>query len=195
MPVKHTFLKIHKIQWKESLAAALLLAVFVLMVCFPTAASLGASQGLLLWFQVLIPSLLPFFLLSGFLIRSGLITNIGTALQPLLGRCFHTSPEGAACVLIGFLCGYPLGARTAADLYGRQKISRQEATYLLCLTNNISPGFLSGFVITSCFRRRELFVPALFCVYGLPIICSRILRRRLSIDRYRCNSNRHAHIL
>lgn len=106
---------------------------------------------------------------------------------PLLGRFFHTSPEGATCILIGFLCGYPLGARTVADLYERKQLSRPEATYLLCLTNNVSPGFLSGFVISSCFRRRELLLPALLCVYGLPVVCSGILRRGLSIDRYRSN--------
>ena len=134
-----------------------------------------------------IPSLLPFFLLSGFLIRSGLISSVSTVTYPLLGRFFHTTPEGATCILIGFLCGYPLGARTVADLYERKQLSRPEATYLLCLTNNVSPGFLSGFVISSCFRRRELLLPALLCVYGLPVVCSGILRRGLSIDRYRSN--------
>ena len=184
MPVKQTFLNN---AWKNTLAAVGLLAVFALLVCFPSVASAGASQGLLLWFQVLIPSLLPFFLLSGFLIRSGLISSVSTVTYPLLGRFFHTTPEGATCILIGFLCGYPLGARTVADLYERKQLSRPEATYLLCLTNNVSPGFLSGFVVNSCFRRRELLFPALLCVYGLPVVCSGILRRGLSIDRYRSN--------
>ena len=181
MPVKHIFLNN---AWKNTLAAVGLLSVFALLVCFPSVASAGASQGLLLWFQVLIPSLLPFFLLSGFLIRSGLISSVSTVTYPLLGRFFHTTPEGATCILIGFLCGYPLGARTVADLYERKQLSRPEATYLLCLTNNVSPGFLSGFVVNSCFRRRELLFPALLCVYGLPVVCSGILRRKIFVARY-----------
>ena len=92
MPVKHIFLNN---AWKNTLAAVGLLSVFALLVCFPSVASAGASQGLLLWFQVLIPSLLPFFLLSGFLIRSGLISSVSTVTYPLLGRFFHTTPEGA----------------------------------------------------------------------------------------------------
>ena len=118
MPVKHIFLNN---AWKNTLAAVGLLAVFALLVCFPSVASAGASQGLLLWFQVLIPSLLPFFLLSGFLIRSGLISSVSTVTYPLLGRFFHTTPEGATCILIGFLCGYPV-SYTHLDVYKRQPL-------------------------------------------------------------------------
>ena len=45
-----------------------------------------ASNGLLIWYKNMIPSLFPFMVLSGFMVQSGLSLKIGQWLQPILGN-------------------------------------------------------------------------------------------------------------
>ena len=73
--------------------------------------SLEASQrGLLLWFQTLLPTLLPFMILSNLVIRVGTAERLLSPFAPFFRRFLHLSPAGAYGYLLGLLCGYPMGA-------------------------------------------------------------------------------------
>ena len=89
--------------------------------------------------NILIPTLLPFMILTGILIRTDLISQILLPLEPFLSKIFGISPAGACALLFGLLCGYPMGAKVTSDLYTAQKISHREAQYLLTFTNHASP--------------------------------------------------------
>ena len=89
--------------------------LFFLMLVCPQAVFSGASKGLMLWFEVVLPTLYPFLLLSGFLLVTGNLEFISSLLGGICSRLFGVSRNGSFVVLTGFLCGYPMGAKTAAD--------------------------------------------------------------------------------
>ena len=151
------------------------LLLFFLMLKFPSHSLYYAFTGLTLWFQKMIPVLFPFMILSGIMIRMNLTDYFSIVLSPLLKPLFRVSGNGSYCIIMGFFCGFPMGAKVIADLYERQKLSKGEANYLLSFCNNIGPIYFTSFVLPLL----ELPVCAtyLFGMYGIPILYGFLLCR------------------
>lgn len=159
------------------------IAFFFLMLCFPKETLSGATNGLLLWFQTVLPTLLPFFVLTNFMIQTNSIFYISRLCGSLLQRLFCVSPAGSFAVLSGLLCGYPIGAKVTADLVRAKHISLQEGKYLLSFCNNTSPAFITSFIVLQNFKEESLLFPTLIILYASPVLCSFIFRKFYHISR------------
>lgn len=133
-----------------------------------------ALMGLQLWFENMIPALLPFMILSGIMIRMHLTENFSKVLHPLIRPLYHVSENVCYAMIMGFLCGFPMGAKTVADLLDREMISKREAEFLLAFCNNIGPVYFCSFVLPLLGRR--LILPYLLGMYGLPLLYGLVLR-------------------
>lgn len=153
------------------------LILFILILTHAQEAAAYAADGFLLWYSKMIPSLLPFMILSGLMIRMGLSRQLGKWFQPLLRPLLGCRPEVNYGILTGFLCGFPMGARVAAQLYQEDRITRDEARFLLAFCNNIGPVYFCSFVLPLLGRR--LALPYLLGMYGIPFLYGIILRRTL----------------
>lgn len=136
----------------------------------PVRASEASAAGLMLWFDTLVPVLLPFFILSGMLIALDGVSYLTRFLYPVLHRIFGCSREGCFCLAAGFLCGFPTGAKITGDLARARRISAEEGNYLLGFCNNVSPAFLAGFCMTKSLGRPDLVPPAFLLAFGIPIL-------------------------
>ena len=117
---------------------------------FPDMICKGAETGLLLWFETVLPALLPFMILSNFMIKQNITKSVSRVAYPFFSRLFGLSKEGCYPAVIGLLSGYPLGAKTTAQIYQEQMISKEEAQYLLTFCNNASPMFLMEYMGIHC---------------------------------------------
>ena len=71
----------------------------------------------------------------------------------------------AYTILMGFLCGYPLGGKIISDLVLSGSYTKKEGESLLVLCNNVSPMFSIGFTLTLILKG-TLSVPLyFFCLY------------------------------
>ena len=104
----------------------------VLLVLYSPLALEGARNGLALCGQVIIPSMYPFFVLAG------IFTRVQSGSKKV--------PAWLGAVLLGFLGGYPLGAKTAAQLMEQGEISRGQAQRLQLFCVNAGPAYLIGAV-------------------------------------------------
>lgn len=152
-------------------------ALFAAMLIFPQAVFSGAEEGLLLWFQIIFPTLFPFFVVTSLLLSSGGLNLITRLFGGLFRRIFRVTQNGAFAVLAGFLCGYPMGAKVTADLLRAEKISDREARYLLSFCNNTSPVFIINFIVWKTFGDERLMLPTLLILIGSPVLMSFIFRR------------------
>ena len=150
---------------KHLLSAIFFLFLFFVMLLFPSETFRGASNGLLLWFQILVPTLLPFLVLTNLLIRTTSITYIVKIIGPFIQKFFHVSSYGSFAVLAGFLCGYPIGAKVTADLVKRKQISLSEGNYLLSFCNQTSPAFISSYIVLQQFHDSSLLLPTLLILF------------------------------
>ena len=152
-------------------------ALFAAMLIFPQAVFSGAEEGLLLWFQIIFPTLFPFLVVTSLLLSSGGLNLITRLFGGLFRRIFRVTQNGAFAVLAGFLCGYPMGAKVTADLLRAEKISDREARYLLSFCNNTIPVFIINFIVWKTFGDERLMLPTLLILIGSPVLMSFIFRR------------------
>ena len=162
---------------KQLLSGLPVLVLFLAMLFSPKAVFEGAESGLLLWFQVVFPTLFPFMLVSGLMLSGGGLVVISRIFGRLFSTLFATSPNGSFAVIAGFLCGYPMGAKVSADLVRSGRISRDEGAYLLSFCNNTSPIFIMNFIVWKTFDREELMIPTLLILIGVPAFLSLFFRR------------------
>ncbi len=160
-----------------------LLLFLVLTVCILTNSSLSlayATLGLELWFKKMIPALLPFMILSGVMVRLKLTEKMSMALFPLLGPVYRVRKNVVYCMMLGFLCGFPMGAKVTSELLERGMLTEKEASYLLAFCNNIGPVYFCSFVLPLLGRR--LTLPYLFGMYGIPLLYGLLLRHTVFRD-------------
>ncbi len=166
------------IKSKSSMRSLGYIGVFLIItVCILTHSreSLAfALNGLNLWFNSMIPALLPFMILSGTLVRMGMTEGFTTLLYPIINPLFHVSRNACYVMIMGFMCGFPMGAKCIDDLRSRNMLTLQEAKWLLAFCNNIGPVYFTSFALPliGC---KNLW-PCVIGMYGLPLLYGLILR-------------------
>lgn len=160
----------------RKIVLTLFFIVLILLMLLHADISLSYTLNALnLWFQKMIPTLFPFMVLSGIMIRMNLSEDFSELIYPFAKYLFAISKNGIYCIIMGFLCGFPMGAKVISDLYERKKLSKQEATYLLSFCNNIGPIYFMGFVLPMIGIQANLSF-YLFGMYGLPLLYGILLR-------------------
>ncbi len=127
------------------LGVILLLALAALSLRSGEAAQ-AARAGLTLCYQVIIPSLFPFFVLSTLMVELGIARWIGQGLEGIMFPLFRLSGACASALALGFVGGYPVGAKTAVSLYQSGSCSKRETEGLLAFCNNAGPSFILGVI-------------------------------------------------
>ncbi|MGN0377582.1 MAG: hypothetical protein ACI4ED_08105 [Suilimivivens sp.] len=156
------------------LSTATVFFLTVMILVYPAQSLFYACNGLNLWFQKMIPTLFPFMVLSGIMIRMNLTDSFVRVVKPLLMPLFRVNASCLYVIVIGFLCGFPMGAVVIAQLYERNRITKQEAEFLLAFCNNIGPVYFLSFALPAIGILNPL--PFLFGMYGIPLLYGLFLR-------------------
>lgn len=157
--------------------AVLCILFLLLLLCFPELCVRGASDGLALWLFTLVPSFFPFLFLSNLMVSCGAADDVSRLCGRILRPLFRTSEPGAYILFMGFLCGYPMGAKLTAEFVRTERISREEGRMLLTFCNNPSPMFLLGFVLTDCMQEPYSKAGTLAMFYAAPILTGLLMSR------------------
>ena len=131
---------------KKIVYIIVLIAFLSYILIFPAEAVSAAAVGLNLWFEKMLPTLLPFAILSYILIHSGILDSFAQALHCLLKHVFPVSSAGIYPLVAGLLFGFPMGSKITADLVSAGKMTKDEGQRLFCVCNNISPMFIASFI-------------------------------------------------
>ena len=118
------------------------LIVLFLLILDSKTGIIGAADGIALCLKTVLPSIFPFLILSGVINR----TLIGKRI-PLLSTILRPCgiPIGAEYIFIlGFLGGYPLGAKCVYEAHKYGNLSSKDAKRMLGFCNNAGPSFIFG---------------------------------------------------
>ncbi|MGN1140527.1 MAG: sporulation protein [Oliverpabstia sp.] len=169
---------------KRLILFAAVLSTLFFLLCFPKQAFMASAEGLELWFYTVLPSLLPFLILSDFLIHTGKIPELLRVFAPFFQKCFGLSVYGSYAFILGLFCGYPMGAKLTGDLLRDNKIDITEARYLLTFSNNASPIFISSYILLNSLKIQNTSMATFVILYSSTVITSFIFRiryRRFSV--------------
>ena len=128
-----------------------LLGVMALLLLCSADAAQAVRDALALCAQSVIPALFPFFVVSSLFIDLGCAAVLGRSLAPIMHRLFGVSGAGGTAFLLGIIGGYPVGGRTAGELYRSGQCEREECERLLAFCNNAGPSFILGIAGLGCF--------------------------------------------
>lgn len=165
-----------KARVRDLLLGLVLLCATLALMLYPQPSMEAARTGLQLCYNVIIPSLFPFFVLSSLVVELGLAGYLGRLLEGIMWPLFHVNGACASAFALGFVGGYPVGAKTAINLYERGLCTRTEAERLLAFCNNSGPAFILGVVGAGIFASSTVGV-LLYLAHALASVCIGLLFR------------------
>lgn len=136
----------------------------------------ASLRGLTMWWEIVFPSLLPFFIVSEMLIGFGVVKFIGVLLEPLMRPLFRVPGVGGFVWAMGMASGFPAGAKLSARLRQEGQLTQIEAERLASFTNSSNPLFIFGAVAVGFFHNPQLGV-ILALAHYLGNICVGLMMR------------------
>lgn len=162
------------------------------IIAFPQNCMKAAHNGLLTWSNIVIPSLLPFFITSELLIGLGFVDFIGILLEPAMSPIFNVSGKGAFPLTMSITSGYPVGVKIVSNLRKNNHITKIEAQRLLSFCSTSGPIFMIGAVATGMLNNPLISPLIIFPHYLAALTIGLIFKyykRNVQIKPIRYNQN------
>ncbi len=134
---------------KNALISILSIGFVALLINYSGAAINGATYGMILCAEKIIPSLFPFTAITVFIYN-------GNYLEILLERLKRK--QQIIIFLISLIGGYPIGAKLISEAYNTNKINKKDAENMLCCCVNVGPAFSISVVGALMFNSTRLGV-------------------------------------
>jgi len=138
--------------------SAITIFIALSLIKYPDQSLEASIRGLNMWWEVVFPSLLPFFIIAELLIAFGVVNFLGVLFEPIMRPLFNVPGVGSFGYMLGMASGYPTGAKIAARLREEKQITQIEAERLVSFTNNASPLFIFGAISAGFFHDAKLGV-------------------------------------
>lgn len=135
------------------------------IMIFPNESIASAKEGLNIWSNILIPSLLPFIIGANLIVDLKIVDIVGFIINPITRFIFNVSGKSALVFVISTVSGYPVGAKLASELRINSQISKSESQRLVSFCSTSGPLFIIGAVATGMFQNAELGYLMITCHY------------------------------
>lgn len=135
------------------------------IIIFPKESIESAKYGFKIWYEILVPSLLPFIIGANLIVELKIVDIIGHILNPITKILFKVSGKSALVFVISMFSGYPVGTKLASELRNKNEISHFEAQRLVSFCSTSGPLFIIGSVATGMFLNETLGYLMLTCHY------------------------------
>lgn len=167
-------------------------ALIFLFFAEPTVSADGIKKGLSVCAGTLIPSLFPFMVISELLVRSGGAEHGARVLGKPMRKLFGVSGSGAVAVLLGILCGFPVGAKTAVALCRSGELEWDEGARLMSFCNYPSAPFMIYAVGRGLFGSKRLGLLIWLSVLAAGILCGVLGKYFYRKNGYDADRPKHA---
>ena len=99
----------------------------IMMILLPSVTEIGTKTAIIIWANSIIPVLLPFFIFSEFIKKTGDLHKLSPKVYPFI---------------IAFLSGYPMGAKVVGDYIRSETVSSSQGKYILSYSLVTGPAFI-----------------------------------------------------
>jgi len=167
---------VNKSFFKTLVLAISVTTLLVALIKFPKDGLEASTRGVDMWWEIVFPSLLPFFIISELLISFGVVAFVGVLLEPLMRPLFRVPGSGGFIWAMGMASGFPSGAKWTARLRSEGQITKVEAERLVSFTNSSNPLFIFGAVSVGFFHNTALGLILAISHYAGNFIVGLIMR-------------------
>lgn len=158
------------------IAPIFVIALLTVMIASPAKVGTGISESLTRCIKSLIPALFPISVLSSLLVSLG----GGEFLSKLLGApvslLFGVSKNVSGAIIVGLLCGFPIGSSLCHTLYSSGYISKDEFESAVAFSSVPSPAFILNAVGDAMLGDRRLGAVLLLCVMLSNTVTAQLFR-------------------
>jgi hypothetical protein len=119
MKRKTVFFNNHRAIIKPSFFTALCLLCALGVICYPAASFQAAQRGLQTWWEIVVPSLLPFFIIAELLMNLGFVAFLGTLMNPAMRPLFNLPGSSGFILAVSYLSGFHSVLFSAINFAGR----------------------------------------------------------------------------
>ncbi|WNB90509.1 sporulation integral membrane protein YlbJ [Bacillus sp. NEB1478] len=166
----------NKAYFKSVVLAVSAIIIALSIIIYPKDTYLASVNGLKMWWDVVFPSLMPFFILSEVLMGFGVVHLIGVIFEPLMRPLFRVPGSGGFVWAMGISSGFPAGAKLTARLWHQKQISTIEAERLVSFTNCSNPLFMFSAISVGFFHNPALGIVLAVSHYAGNFIVGLIMR-------------------
>ncbi|RQD77841.1 MAG: sporulation integral membrane protein YlbJ [Candidatus Syntrophonatronum acetioxidans] len=161
---------------KAYIGAVIAFSVTISLVIFPQHAFEAAVNGLNIWWNIVFPALLPFFIFAEILMGLGVVHFMGVLLEPLMRPLFRVPGEGSFVMAMGLASGFPIGSILTSRLREQNLCTKTEGERLMSFTNTADPLFMFGAVAVGIFGEASLGITIALAHYLSSISVGLIMR-------------------
>jgi len=154
----------------------LLLSLGFTLMAFPQPVFQAALRGLETWWDIVLPALFPFLVISQLFWGLGLVHFLGVMLEPLMRPLFKVPGSGSVVMAMGYSTGAPVSALLTAQLRQKGMLTRVEGERLMSFTSNASPLFMMGAVAVGMLQQPHLGPLLAGAHYGANLLVGLLMR-------------------
>lgn len=149
-----------------------ILITFILfyLLLSPRQTALDTARGLALWYDQVVPTLLPFCILSYIIIQTDLYHSVFQKLMHIFPFRSQSSAERLYPICLGFVCGFPIGSKLTADLYEAGHLPDASVTRLCAVSNQFGPAFLVNYIAITQLESAKDSLVLLLSIYLPPLL-------------------------
>ncbi len=141
---------------KFVLFVSIVFLMVFLIVIYPSEIIDATRSGIILWANVVLPSLLPFFIGAELLIGLGVVKFIGVLIEPIIRPIFNVPGEASFVFAMSITSGYPMGIKLTSNLRRNNVISKSEAQRMAAFCSTSGPLFMMGSVAIGMFNNPSI---------------------------------------
>lgn len=169
-------MNIFVINLKKYLFTIISILLIILLITFSESNFLATSSGLDIFINSVFPSLFPFLIATELLYNSNFIHILEKHSKKIIPKLFNVPPKATLAIILGFISGYPIGAKITANLKRDKLITKAEAERLLSFTNNSSPMFILSTIGLSIISNKNLATTLLLIHFLSSILVGLVFR-------------------
>jgi sporulation integral membrane protein YlbJ len=158
------------------LAALLVICIII----YPNAVFQSSLNGMMLWWKIVFPALLPFLILSEITIGAGAVHALGIVLDPLIRLLFRVEGSGGWPLGMGLLAGFPAGADITSKLRHNNMLQPAEAERILAISHLCNPAVMITIIGVGFFQQASVGILILIVHYMSALLMGMMMSWRSS---------------
>lgn len=160
--------------------------VFVYVIVFSEKVGNGILEGLSLALTRVIPTALPFMIISDLYLAYGRAEEIAP-MGTVFGKCFGVPAVALRSYITGLVAGFPIGVKAVSDLYRMGGLTRADAERLCAYCSSPSAAFVIGAVGGGLFKDIKIGIILFLSIFASSVVLGLLTRKNCEKSPISCD--------